>query len=178
MSVLPSGLRLASSDSTSPSWLPLRLGRQAVADLLVEGHQPDRVLLVDHQVAQRGGQADRVVELGQLLAVGVAHRAAQVHHQVAGDVRLGLELLDVVLVGLGVDQPVDVLGIVAGRVLAMLAELDREAVERAGVQPLQETLDDELARRSSRLIWRMTSGFRYFSTVDMGEWLSAVRDWE
>ena len=36
------------------------------------------------------------------------------------------------------------LRIVAGRVLAMLAELDREAVKRAGVQALQETLDDEL----------------------------------
>ena len=50
----------------------------------------------------------------------------------------------------------------------MLAELDREALKRAGMQPLQETLDDELWRRSSRLIWRMTSGFRYFSAVDMG----------
>ncbi len=36
------------------------------------------------------------------------------------------------------------LRIVAGRVLAMLAELDREAVKRAGVQALQEALDDEL----------------------------------
>jgi hypothetical protein len=80
---------------------------------LVERDQPHRVLLVDHQVAQRRGQADRVVELGQLLAVRVAHRPAQVHHQIAGDVRLGLELLDVVLVRLGVDQPVDVLRIVA-----------------------------------------------------------------
>ena len=65
-------------------------------------------------------------------------------HQIAGDVGLGLELFDVVLVGLGVDQPVDVLGIVARRVAAMLGELDREAVERAGVQPLQKALHDEL----------------------------------
>ena len=36
------------------------------------------------------------------------------------------------------------LRIVAGRVFAMLAELDREAVERAGVQALQEALHDEL----------------------------------
>ena len=86
----------------------------------------------------------RVVELGQLLAIRVAHRAAQVHHQVAGDVGLGLELLDVVLVGLGVDQPVDVLRVVAGGVLAVLAELDRKAVKRAGVQALQKALDDEL----------------------------------
>ena len=36
------------------------------------------------------------------------------------------------------------LRIVAGRVLAMLAELDRKAVERAGVQPVQKAFDDEL----------------------------------
>ena len=121
-----------------------RLRPQAVANLLVEGHQPHRVLLVDHQVAQRGRQADAVFELRQLLAIGVAHRTAQVHHQVAGDVGLGLEFLDVILVGLGVDQPVDVLGVVAGGVLAMLAELDGEAVEGAGVQAVQKPPDDEL----------------------------------
>ena len=106
----------------------------------------------------------RVVELGQLLPVREAHRLAEVHHQVAGDVGLGLELLDVVLVGLGEDQPVDVLGVVAVRVAAVLAELDREAVKRAGVQPLQKPFTTNWARRSSRLIWLMTSGLRYFST--------------
>ena len=144
MSVWPLGRRLANSDRTLPSWVRLRSRRQALANFLVERDQADRILLMDHQVAQGRGQADAVVELGQLLAIRVAHRAAQVHHQVAGDVGLGLELLDVVLVGLGVDQPVDVLRIVAGRVLAMLAELDRKAVKRAGVQALQEALDDEL----------------------------------
>ena len=92
---------------------PLAPRRQALADLLVEGDQADRVLLVDHQVAERRGQADAVLELGQLLAVGVAHRPGQVHHEVAGQVRLGLELLDVEPVGLGVDVPVDVGDVVA-----------------------------------------------------------------
>src|SRR5690606_4991795 len=66
-----------------------------------------------------------------------------IHQQVAGDVRLGLVLLDVVPVGFGVDEPVDVLGIIPLRVAAMLAELDAEAVKRAGVQAAQESLDDE-----------------------------------
>ena len=117
---------------------------QAAANLLIEGDQPHRVLLVDHQVTEGGRQADGVIELGQLLAIGVAHRAAQIHHQVAGDVGLRLEFLHVILVGLGVDQPVDVLGIVAGRIFAVLAELHRKAVERAGVQAVQKPLDDEL----------------------------------
>src|SRR5205807_296902 len=60
------------------------------------------------------------------------------------DVRLRLKLLEVVLVGLGVDAPVEILQVIAGHVLAVLAELDGEAVERAGVQARQEALDDEL----------------------------------
>ena len=168
MSVSPSRLEIGQQREHVAQVAPPGPSAAGFADLPVEGDQPHRVLLVDHQVAERGRQADRVIELGQLLPIGVAHRTAQVHHQVAGDVGLGLELLDVILVGLGVDQPVDVLRIVAGRVFAVFAELDREAVERAGVQPVQKALHDELRARSSRLIWRITSGFRYFSAVDTG----------
>ena len=49
------------------------------------------------------------------------------------EVGLLLVLLQVELVGLGPDLPVDVADVVAGHVLAMLGELDREAVVRAGV---------------------------------------------
>ena len=52
--------------------------------------------------------------------------------------------LGVVLIGLGVDQPVDVLGVIPRSVFAVFAELDRKALERAGVKPLQEALYDEL----------------------------------
>src|SRR5262249_10901630 len=54
------------------------------------------------------------------------------------------ELFKVVFIGLGIDVPVKVLEIVPGHVLAVLAELDREAMERAGVEAGQEPLDDEL----------------------------------
>ncbi len=127
-----------------PSCVRLLLGGEALADLLVERDQADGVLLVDHQVAQGRGQADAVLELRQLLAVGVAHRPGEVHHEVAGEVGLGLELLDVEPVGLGEDRPVDVGDVVARGVLAVLGELDREPLERAGVQPRDEPLDDEL----------------------------------
>ncbi len=127
-----------------PELRPLALGRQALADLLVERDQADRILLVDHQVAQGRRQAHAVFELGQLLAVGVAHRPRQVHHQVARQVGLGLELLDVEPVRLGEHRPVDLGDVVPGRILPVLGELDREALERAGVQPRDEPLDDEL----------------------------------
>ena len=94
---------------------PLAPRRQALPDLLVEGDQADGILLVDHQVAEGRRQADAVLELRQLLAVGVAHRAGEVHHQVAGQVGLGLKFLDVEPVGLGEDVPVDVGDVVARR---------------------------------------------------------------
>ena len=122
---------------------PFAARRQAGLDVRVEGDQADRVLLTDHQVAERRGEADGVIELGQLLAIGVGHRGAEVHHQIAGDVRLGLELFEVVFVGLGVDVPVEVFEVVAGDVLAVFGELDAEALKRAGVQAGQKAFDDE-----------------------------------
>ena len=44
----------------------------------------------------------------------------------------------------------------------MLGELDRKSMKRAGVKPLQKSLDDELRGRSSRLIWLITSGLQIF----------------
>ncbi len=123
---------------------PLAPRRQALADLLIEGDQADRVLLVDHQIAERGRKTDAVLEFGELLTIGVTHRSRQIHHQVAGQVRFRLELLDVEAVGLGVNVPVHVGNIVAGRVLAMFGELDRKPLERAGVQPRDEALNNEL----------------------------------
>ena len=50
-------------------------------------------------------------------------------------------LLQVELVGLGPDFPVDVPDVVARHILAMLGELDGEAVVRAGMHPGHVTLD-------------------------------------
>ena len=117
---------------------------QAGADLGVEGNQAHGILLVNHQVTQRRRQTDPIVELGQLLLVRESHRATEVHRQIARDVGFRFELLDVILVRLGVHQPIDILGIVAGGVLAMLTELHRESVKRTRMQPLQKAFDDKL----------------------------------
>ena len=145
---------------------------EAVDNLLVEGDQAHRILLLDHQVAKRRRQTDAVFKLRQLLAIGVAHRAAQVHDQVAGHARLRLELLHVILVGLRVDQPIDVLGVVAGGVFAVFAELDGKAVERAGVQSVEESLDDELRTEIEPL--DLADDLRLQVFLDGGH----RRDWE
>jgi hypothetical protein len=144
MSVFPGGLHLRQHRQHLRDLRPFRAGRQAGVELLVEDHQTAGILLVDHQPAERRGEGDRVVEFRQLLAVGVGHRPARVDHEVAGDIGLGLEFLDVVLVGLGVDKPVDVLRIISGGILAMLAELDRKALVGAGMETLKKPADDEL----------------------------------
>jgi len=63
---------------------------------------------------------------------------------VAAEVGLLLEPLYVVAVTAGVEPPVEVARVVAGAVLAVLAELDREPVVRAAVQAAQEPLHDDL----------------------------------
>ena len=72
----------------------------------------------------------------------------------AVEIGLLLELLDVVAIAARVDLPVDRGEIVARHVLAILGELDAEALERAAVQTGEEALDDrarlELERAETR----------------------------
>ena len=116
----------------------LRLAKRVKDDLQVGGvaarrdlgggflrhvEEPGGVALVDDEVAERGGQALGVVEPGAVLA-RESHRAAAVEHDVAAQVGLGLELLEVVAVGAGEDAPVEPPDVVAGDVVAVLGKLD------------------------------------------------------
>ncbi len=136
-------LQLGEDRQDVPELRPLARRGEALPDLLIERHQPHRVLLPDHQVTKGRRQADPVFKFRQLLSVSVPHRRREIHHEVARQIRLGLEFLDVKPVGLGVHVPVDVSNVVTGRVLAMLGEFHRETLERAGVQPRDEPLDNE-----------------------------------
>ena len=83
------------------------------------------------------------LQLRDVLARGVGHRLAGVEQQVEQEVGLLLVLLEVELVGLGPDLPVDVADVVAGHVLAVLGELDGEAVVGAGVHARDVALDEQ-----------------------------------
>ena len=114
-----------------------------VADLVVEAHQAHRVLLSDHQVAEAGGEVAGVLELRQAILVArVGHRAAHVEQDMSLEVRLLLILLDVEAIGAAEHLPVNILDVIAGHVLAVLGELDAEALERASVQSRDKPLDD------------------------------------
>ncbi len=116
-------------------------GGHVEADLGVEGGQAHRVLLPRHQVGEDRRQVRAVLELGELAVVAVAHRAAGVQQDLDPHVGLFLVLLDVEALGAGEHLVVEVAGVVAGGVLAVLGELDAEALVRAGVQAADRALD-------------------------------------
>ena len=116
--------------------------RQVVGDFVVEREQADGVALRGQEVGERRGERAGVVALG-VLGRAVAHRAAHVDDEVAAQVRFVLEPLDVVAIGAGEEPPVEIARVVAGRVRAVLAELDGEAVVRTAMDAGVETFDDD-----------------------------------
>jgi hypothetical protein len=93
--------------------------------LKCRGGQAGRVVLLERQVAERGGQKPAVVEFRDpALGAGEVHRLRRVEHD--GDPGVGLLLieLDVELVGLRDLLPVDVLELVGLRVGAMIRVFD------------------------------------------------------
>ena len=105
-----------------------RAGRQPERDPVVERDQPGRVALPVHQERERRRQHRAVFELAHRRRAAIRHRGADVEQQVALEVGLLLELLDVVPIGARVDLPVERRQIVAGQVLPVLGELDAEAL--------------------------------------------------
>jgi hypothetical protein len=70
------------------------------------------------------------------------HGAAMVDDELAAEVGLLLELLDVKAVGAAVETPVDVAGALSGVVLAIVGEFSRKAVEGAPVATGDEAFHD------------------------------------
>ncbi len=120
---------------------PLGAQRHRRADPLVERHAADRVLLPQQQIGQADGDRRGVFELVQR-AGAVAHAVRHVDQQRGPQVRVFLELLDVIAILLGPDFPIDVPQVVADGVFAVLAKFDRLAEIRAAVQSGQKAFDD------------------------------------
>jgi hypothetical protein len=58
--------------------------------------------------------------------------------------RIFVILLDEEAVGSGIDVPVEVLNLIAPRVVPVVREIERKALERRLVQPADEAFDDGL----------------------------------
>ena len=107
----------------------------------VKEDEADRVLLADEHHGERDDHGGAIIELGKRGAAPVVHRVAGVDDEGDADVALFLVLLDVMPVRPREDAPVEPAKIVAGGVLAVLGELDVEAVKRAAMLTADRTFD-------------------------------------
>ena len=127
--------------------------RQQADNSIVEREQPDRIALPVHQICQRGGKIQAVLELAESRRP-VTHRGAHIERNAAFEVGLFFVFLDVKAVASCVDFPVDRGQVVTGHVLPVLGELHAEPLERAAMQAGEEPLDDgarlQLERAQSR----------------------------
>ena len=103
--------------------------------------RPGRVALAVHEKSQRCRQHRAVFELAHRRRAAIRHRRADVEQQVAFEVGLFLELLDVVTIAARVDLPVECGEVVAGQVLPVFRELDAEPLVGTSVQTRDEALD-------------------------------------
>ncbi len=136
------------------------------ADLRVVDRKADGVALMEHQVGERGGDVLGVLEfadrptgtdLGGNLA-GEAHAAGGIDEQMGLEVGFFLVFLDVVTVGLADGAPVDMADLVPGVILAMLGELDGEALVGTFVDAGEETLDERARHQSQVAVLRQGGG--------------------
>ena len=154
-----------------------RARRQHRHDSVVEGCKPDTVALSVHQVCERRSQA--LAHSYFVIPRDPPHRAADVEHHMAVEVRFLLELLDVMAIASGVDLPVDRRQIVAGNVLAVFSELDTESFERAAMKAREEPFDDRTGlqfqvaearndRRIEKLAFARAGGHGYIPLFGSG----------
>ncbi len=106
-------------------------------------HQARGVVLFEQKPRQRRGQHFGAF---QLRAPGgcapIVHRGAGIANNVEADIGLLHVTLDTQPVAARVEPPIQVTQIVAGLVIAVVAELDAKPVKRAVMQPAEEAFHD------------------------------------
>jgi hypothetical protein len=112
-------------------------------------NKPDRVALSVQKPGERRGERAGVIRFC-VTNRAVAHRAALIHKQMAAEIGFILEFFQVVTVRARIQTPVEIARVVAGRVLAVFRELDRETVIRTAMQTVPKSFTTTRAR-SSRL---------------------------
>lgn len=113
-------------------------------DLLAEEREAEGIALAVQQFYQNGSCVDAkgdfvgVVDIAMPFG-GEEHGAALVYYEMAPQVGLFLELFNIEAVGTAIEVPVDVFRTLAGVVLAIVGEFDRETVERTFMPAGDET---------------------------------------
>jgi hypothetical protein len=100
----------------------LRRGGHEVDDVVIEGHQPDPVTLVMHEIGEARREYARVIELGDAGRAEV-HRLRHVEQHREIRIRLRFVFLDVVTIGSCPQLPVHAPNVVARNVAAVLGKV-------------------------------------------------------
>jgi hypothetical protein len=109
--------------------------------LVPEQDEPRGVVLTHHELGEHGGQNAAVVELVRRPLAEI-HRRAGVEEDLATQVGVILELLDVILVGAAPDFPINVTQAVPLGVGPVSGKLAAVAEEGTAVQAVEEPLHD------------------------------------
>jgi hypothetical protein len=113
-------------------------------DLAIKCNQADTVLLVKNQIGQRRGEAFRIFQLRKRGTIALKlHALASVEQEITNQIGLLLVLLQVVLVGLAKDFPIDIPEIVAGDIFPVLGKLNGKAMIRTAMCPGHKSFDDD-----------------------------------
>lgn len=120
--------------------------RGLLVDLATEEGEAKGVALAVEELYQHGGGIDGEGEFVGLVDIAVVfggeeHGTALVDHQLATEVGLLFELLDIEAVGATIEMPVDVLCAFAGIVLTIVGELNGKTMERTFMLASDESFD-------------------------------------
>jgi len=111
-------------------------GPEKIHYAIIHRTQPGGILLFDNYISQGGGYQPGIFPLGERRSLGaIPHGLTAVEQQIAGEIGLGFILFQIVTIRFGVDFPVDITQVIAGRVLPMLGELGGKTVKRAFMCP-------------------------------------------
>src|SRR5262249_12242522 len=116
-------------------------GRQESPELLIEGEDADGEALEGEKIGEGGSKSCGEVRCG-VTERAVVHGAAAISQHVAAKIGFILELFDEEAITAGIHAPIQIPGVIIRRKLAIFSELDGEAVIRAAVKTVPESLDD------------------------------------
>ena len=114
---------------------------ESIADLVVERHAAHGILIANREVSQTDGDCRAVFKLIQM-PVAESHAVGDVHQQIDLHFFVRFVLLNVQTILPRPDLPIDVPKIIAGRVLAVLAKLNRLSEVGTTMHARQVALDD------------------------------------
>src|SRR6185437_16264361 len=122
-----------------------RARRDPLFDALAAQRDADAFGLAEHKIGQRRDHLRAVFKFCFTLTA-VRHRPAAIEHEQAAEVGLLVVLFDVGAIGACQHPPIEMPGIIAGRVEAMLAEFDAGAFDGAAVLAGDGSFNDAAGR--------------------------------